>query len=127
MGSTGPCLFEDDSFSQSGFHVACSAPRSGGAGGVTRETESNFSTLGARRAGHGARARARLAPGGSPVDSPSGKAIEGEIDHARPSQKRPAGRKEHDFTLLCCSRLVLGCILHAWSCGQWAYSIDHVM
>ena len=34
------------------------------AGGATRETDSIFSTLTARRAGHGARARASLATGG---------------------------------------------------------------
>ena len=43
--------------------------------------------------GHGARARARLATGGSPVDSPSGEPSGAEICLARPSRKRPAGRK----------------------------------
>ena len=71
-----------------------------GAGGVSRETDSIFSTLRARRAGHGARARARLATGGSPVDSPSAEASVAEICLAMPSRKRPAGRKKHDFTLL---------------------------
>ena len=75
-------------------------PRPRGAGGVTRETDSIFSTPGARRAGHGARARAKLMAGGSPVDSPSGEASGAEVGRARPSRKRPAGRKKHDYTLL---------------------------
>ena len=65
---------------------------------MTRETDSIFSTLGARRGGHGA--RTRLAAGGSPVDSPSGEPSGAEIGRARPARKRPAGRKKHDFTLL---------------------------
>ena len=59
-----------------------------------------FSTLRARRAGRGARARARLATGGSPVDSPSAEPSGAEICLVSPSRKRPAVRKKHDFTLL---------------------------
>ena len=83
--------------SQSGF---TSPARPRGAGGATRETDSIFSALRARCAGHGARARARLATGGSPVDSPSAEPSGAEICLARPSRKRPAGRKKHNFTLL---------------------------
>ena len=57
-------------------------------------------TGGARRTGHGARARARLATGGSPVDSPSAEPSGAEICLARPSRKRSAGPKKHDFTWL---------------------------
>ena len=59
-----------------------------------------FSTLGARRAEHGARARARLAAGGSPFDPPKGEPSSAEIGRARPARKRTAGPKAHDFTLL---------------------------
>ena len=90
-------FFSRMSLSQSGFHVACSAPRSRRA---TRETDSFFSTLRACRAGHGARARARLATGWSPVDSPSAEPSGAEICLARPSRKRPAGRRKHYFTSL---------------------------
>ena len=60
-----------------------------GARGVALETDYIFSTLGTRRAGHGARARARLAAGGSSVDSPSGDPSGAEIGRAKPSRKRP--------------------------------------
>ena len=59
-----------------------------------------FLTLRARRAGHGARARARLATDGSPVDSPSAEASGAEICLASPSRKRPASRKKHNYALL---------------------------
>ena len=67
---------------------------------MTGETDSIFSTLGARRAGHGAMTRARLATGGSPLDSPSAEPSGAKIGRARPSRKRLSGRKKHDFTLL---------------------------
>ena len=67
---------------------------------MIRETDSNFSTLGARRAGHGARARARLAGGGPPVDSPSAEPSDAEIDRVSPARKPSAGRRSYDFTLL---------------------------
>ena len=41
-----------------------------------------------------------LATGGSPVDSPSGDPSGAEIGRARPAQKRPAGRKKHDYLSL---------------------------
>ena len=72
--------------------------RHGGTGGVTRETDSIVSTLAARRSGHGARAKARLAGSGYPVDSPSAEPSGAEIGPARPSRKRPTGRKKHDST-----------------------------
>ena len=56
-----------------------------GAGGVTRETDSICSNMGARRAGHGARARAGLAAGAPPVDSQSGEPNGAEIGRARPA------------------------------------------
>ena len=62
------------------------------------ETDYIFSTLGTRRAGHGARARARLAAGGSPVDCTSDEPR--GTGRARPARKRPAGRKKNGFTLL---------------------------
>ena len=95
MGSTEPLFFEDDC-RRAGF---TSPARHRGDGVATRETDSIFSTLRARRAGHGARARVRLATGGSPVDSPSAEASGAEICLARPSRKRPAGRKN---TILIC-------------------------
>ena len=58
------------------------------------------STLRARRAGHGAMARARLATSLSPVDSPSDDTSSAEICLAKLSRRWPAGRKKHDFTLL---------------------------
>ena len=64
-----------------------------GDGGASHETESICSTWRARRARHGARARAKLATDGSPVDSPSSEAGGADICLARPSRKRPAGRK----------------------------------
>ena len=96
MGSTELFFFEDDC-RRAGF---TSPARPRGDGGASRETDSIFSTLRARRAGHGARARARLATDGSPVDSPSAEASGAEICLARPSRKRPAGRKKHDFTFM---------------------------
>ena len=60
-----------------------SPARPRGAGGATRQTDLIFWTLKARRAGHGA--RARLATGGSAVDSPSAKPSGAEIGLARPS------------------------------------------
>ena len=96
VGSTELFSFEDDC-RRAGF-TSPARPRR--AGGATRETDSIFSTLRARRAGHGASARARLATGGSSVDYPSAEPIGAEICLARPSRKRPAGRKKHDFTLL---------------------------
>ena len=71
----------------------------GGAGGVTRELTRFFLTLGARRTGHGARARARLAVGGPSVNSPSAEPSGAEIGRPRPARKRPSGRK--DTILLC--------------------------
>ena len=71
-----------------------------GDGGATRETNSIFSTLRARRAGHEARARARLAIDGSPVNFPSAEVSGTEIRIASPSRKRPADRKKHNCTLL---------------------------
>ena len=91
MGSTELVFFEDD-FVAEPVHVACSATRK--RRGDPR-TDSIFSTLRARRAGHGARARARLATDGSPVDSASAEASGAEICLARPSRKRPADRKKH--------------------------------
>ena len=70
------------SVSQSCF---TSPVRPRGTGGVTREIDSIFSILGARRAGDGARATARLAAGGSPVDFPSGEASGVQIGRARPA------------------------------------------
>ena len=67
---------------------------------MTRETASIFLTLGARRTGHGAKAKASLATGRSPVDSPSGERSGAEIARAKPSRERPAGRKKHDLTFL---------------------------
>ena len=96
MGSTESFFFEDDC-RRTDF---TSRARHRGDGGASRATDSIFSTLRARRAGHGARARARLATDGSPVDSPSAEASGAEICLARPSRKRPAGRKKHNFTLL---------------------------
>ena len=95
MGSTEPFFFEDDC-RRAGF---ISPARHRGDGGASRETDSIFSTLRARRAGHGARARARLATDGSPVDSPSAEASGAEICLSSPSRKRPAGRKN---TILLC-------------------------
>ena len=81
------------------YRRAGSTPaRPRGEGRATRETDSIVSTLRARRAGHGA--RARLATGESPVDSPSGEPSGAEIGLARPPRKRPAGPKKHNFTLL---------------------------
>ena len=78
---------------------------------MTGETDSIFSTLGARRAGHGARARARarLAAGGSQVDSPSGEPSGAEIGPARPSQKRPVGRKKTRFYFVARLLRRMGC------------------
>ena len=78
MGSPELGFFEDDC-RRAGF---TSPARHRGDGGASRETDSIFSTLRARRAGHGARVRARLATGGSPVDSPSG----GERRRDRPRE-----------------------------------------
>ena len=64
---------------------------------MSRETDSIVSTLGARRVGHGARARVRLAVGGSPVDSPSSDPSGAEIGRARPARKCPAARKKTRF------------------------------
>ena len=77
-----------------------SPARHRGDGGASRETDSSFSTLRAHRAGHGARARVRLATDESPVDSPSAEASGAEIFLASPSRKRPAVRKKHNYTLL---------------------------
>ena len=68
------------------------------AGGVTRETDLIVSTLGARCAGHEARARARLAAGESPVIFPSVEPSSAEIGRARPARKRPVRRKKHIFS-----------------------------
>ena len=90
-------FFEDDCFPQrvSSRLVGNAEPE-----GCPAKLIRFFSTLRARRAGHGAGTRARLATGGSPVDSPSAEASGTEICRARPSRKRPAGRKKNDFTLL---------------------------
>ena len=96
MGSPELGFFEDDC-RRAGF---TSPARHRGDGGASRETDSIFSTLRARRAGHGARARARLATNGSPVDSPSAEASGAEICLASPSRTRPAGQKKHNNTLL---------------------------
>ena len=71
------------------------------------EPQSGTITFGLRahRAGHGAKARARLATGGSPVDPSSYEASDAEFGRSRPSREQPAGRKKHDFTLL----YILGC------------------
>ena len=90
-------LFFSRMFPRAGF---TSPARPRGAGEATRETDSIFSTLRARRAGHAARAWARLATGGSPVDSPPAEASGVEICLARPSRKRPAGRKKQNYTVL---------------------------
>ena len=81
MGSTEPGAFEDDCRT-AGF---TSPARHRGNGGASHQTDSIFSTLRARRAGHGARARARLVTDGSPVDSPSAEASGAEICLASPS------------------------------------------
>ena len=49
--------------------------------------------------GHGPRVRAgaRVAAGGSPVDSPSDEPSGAEIGRARPARKRSAGRKKNDY------------------------------
>ena len=95
MGSFEVFFFGDVS-RREGF---TSPARPRGAGGATRETDSVFSTLRARRAGHGARARARLATGGSPVDSPSYEASGAEIGHARRRENTPPVEKN---TILLC-------------------------
>ena len=95
VGSTELFSFEDDC-RRAGF---TSPARHRGDGGASRETDLIFSTLRARRESHGAKARARLATDGSPVDSPSSEPSGAEICRASPSRKRPAGRKKHDFTL----------------------------
>ena len=64
---------------------------------MTRETDSFVSTLAARRAVHGARARARLAAGGSPVDSPPGELGGAKIGPARLWRKPPVGRNKTRF------------------------------
>ena len=99
------------------FSLGCLYRRAGftsparhrGDGGATRENDSMFSTLRARRAGHGARARARLATGGSPVDSPSGKPSGAEIGLARPARKRPTGRKKTRFYFVARLLRRMGC------------------
>ena len=68
------------------------------------------STLRARRAGHGAMARARLATSLSPVDSPSDDTSSAEICLAKLSRRWPAGRKKHDFTLV--SQYMFRCVGH---------------
>ena len=81
------------------YHVSydkIEATRSAGPFALTFDQQ----LLRARRAGHGARARARLATDGSPVDSPSAEASGAESCLASPSRKRPAGRKKHKYTLL---------------------------
>ena len=88
MGSTELVFFEDDSV---GERVSRRLHDHAETEGRPRETDSIFSTLRARRAGHGARASARLATDGSPVDSPSAEASGAEICLAKPSRKRPAG------------------------------------
>ena len=64
---------------------------------MTTKTDSIFSTLGARGAGHVARPRAIRAAAGSPVGSPSGEPSGAEIGRARPARKRPAGKKKTLF------------------------------
>ena len=87
-GPNEPFFFEDDSRRA----VFTSPARHRRDRGASRETDSIFSTLKGRPAGHGARvrARARLATHGSPVDSPSAEAS-AEICLVSPSRKRPAG------------------------------------
>ena len=75
-------FFVEDDCRRAGF-TSPARPREDG--GASRETDSIFSTLRARRAGHGARARARLVTDGSPVDSPSAEASGAEICLASPS------------------------------------------
>ena len=96
-----------------------------GAGGSTRETELTFSTLRALCAGHGAMARATFATGKSPVDVPSAEPSGAEICLARPSQKRPSGRKIHNFSLIYkVPHRGVGCFLQgdaSWhaTCGKY--------
>ena len=59
---------------------------------------------------HGARARARLATDGSPVDSPSAEVSDAEICLARPSRKRPAGRKKHYVFYIVICRTDVACV-----------------
>ena len=95
-------FFSRIAVSQSGFHVACSAPRRRR---VHPRTDSIFSTLGARRDGHGARARARarLAAGGSPVDSR--RASRAAPRSAARCQRENAPPVEKNTIFLCYTRL----------------------
>ena len=86
-----PFFFREWLYRRPGFTQPA---RHGGTGGVTRETDSIFSTLGARRAGHGARARARLAggrvSGRFPVGRPErrrDRPVEPGAKNPRPSEK----------------------------------------
>ena len=78
----------------------------GGAGGVTRELTRFFFTLGARRTGHGARARARLA-GSAPRTIPrqSSRAASRSAARAR-SENTPAVNQ--NTIPLCYTRLPFG-------------------
>ena len=108
MGST-ELFFSRMTLSQSGF---TSPARPRGAGGPTRENDSILSLLRARRAGRGARARARLATGGFPVDSPSTEPSGAEICLARPSRNDPPVEK--NTILLCYTRFPSGTCLGEW-------------
>ena len=90
MGSTEHLFFRGLLCRRAG---SMSPTRPRGAGGAIRETDSIFSTLRARRAGHRARARARLATGGYPADTPSAEpsgaeiAVRGRREHGPPLEK----------------------------------------